>query len=315
MAPASSDDLATRTAELDDARTRPTTSSQTEVDRLQTRRRHQGSRSRRDRLRRARREADHGAARRGRPDRAAGRLAVRRWSPRSSPAPAGSGRGRRCGSRCDGADRCRPTARRLRRQLDDVTPARSRRPTAAPTPVAPDRHRSALTAGDPRATVPVVPPDQVTAGGFDVAGSILGNRVLRKEDPKFLTTGGIYVDDLPTSRCWRRGARHVRALVGRPRQDHSASTRRRRSEMPGVIARLTAADLGLAAGAGGRSTRWSRAALLATDKVRFVGEPRRRRRHRDSRTRARTPPSRDRRRTTRSTALVDLEAGDDVDAR
>lgn len=27
-------------------------------------------------------------------------------------------------------------------------------------------------------------------------GSILGNRVLRKEDPKFLTTGGEYVDDL-----------------------------------------------------------------------------------------------------------------------
>jgi aerobic carbon-monoxide dehydrogenase large subunit len=27
--------------------------------------------------------------------------------------------------------------------------------------------------------------------------SILGNRVLRREDPKFLTTGGTYVDDLP----------------------------------------------------------------------------------------------------------------------
>jgi carbon-monoxide dehydrogenase large subunit len=26
--------------------------------------------------------------------------------------------------------------------------------------------------------------------------SILGNRVLRKEDPKFLTTGGRYVDDI-----------------------------------------------------------------------------------------------------------------------
>ncbi|MEY3615153.1 MAG: hypothetical protein RLZZ518_153, partial [Actinomycetota bacterium] len=29
-----------------------------------------------------------------------------------------------------------------------------------------------------------------------MAGSILGNRVLRKEDPKFLTTGGVYVDDM-----------------------------------------------------------------------------------------------------------------------
>ena len=27
-------------------------------------------------------------------------------------------------------------------------------------------------------------------------GSILGNRVVRKEDPKFLTSGGKYVDDL-----------------------------------------------------------------------------------------------------------------------
>ena len=29
-----------------------------------------------------------------------------------------------------------------------------------------------------------------------MGGSILGERVLRKEDPKFLTTGGKYVDDL-----------------------------------------------------------------------------------------------------------------------
>src|SRR5690606_5646271 len=32
-------------------------------------------------------------------------------------------------------------------------------------------------------------------GGF-VAGSVLGNRVIRKEDPKFITTGGVYVGDL-----------------------------------------------------------------------------------------------------------------------
>ena len=29
-----------------------------------------------------------------------------------------------------------------------------------------------------------------------MGGSILGNRVLRKEDPKFITTGGVYVDDI-----------------------------------------------------------------------------------------------------------------------
>ncbi len=34
--------------------------------------------------------------------------------------------------------------------------------------------------------------------------SILGNRVLRKEDQKFLTTGGTYVDDLPLE-----GAVHI----------------------------------------------------------------------------------------------------------
>jgi carbon-monoxide dehydrogenase large subunit len=30
--------------------------------------------------------------------------------------------------------------------------------------------------------------------------SILGNRVLRKEDPKFLTVGGTYVDDIRDER-------------------------------------------------------------------------------------------------------------------
>ena len=30
----------------------------------------------------------------------------------------------------------------------------------------------------------------------DRTGSILGTRVLRTEDPKFLTTGGVYTDDL-----------------------------------------------------------------------------------------------------------------------
>ena len=29
-----------------------------------------------------------------------------------------------------------------------------------------------------------------------MVGSVLGTRVVRKEDPKFLTTGGVYVDDL-----------------------------------------------------------------------------------------------------------------------
>ena len=32
-----------------------------------------------------------------------------------------------------------------------------------------------------------------------MAGSILGNRVQRKEDPKFLTSGGVYADDVDES--------------------------------------------------------------------------------------------------------------------
>ena len=37
--------------------------------------------------------------------------------------------------------------------------------------------------------------------------SILGTRVLRVEDPKFLTTGGVYADDLRDPRL--DGAAHV----------------------------------------------------------------------------------------------------------
>ena len=44
-----------------------------------------------------------------------------------------------------------------------------------------------------------------------MAGSILGNRVLRKEDPKFLTTGGKYVDDL-LDEPLLAGAAHVTRL-------------------------------------------------------------------------------------------------------
>ena len=41
-----------------------------------------------------------------------------------------------------------------------------------------------------------------------MGGSILGNRVLRKEDPKFLTTGGVYVDDMHAEPLLA-GAAHV----------------------------------------------------------------------------------------------------------
>ena len=41
-----------------------------------------------------------------------------------------------------------------------------------------------------------------------MGGSILGERVLRKEDPKFLTSGGKYVDDL-LDEPLLKGALHV----------------------------------------------------------------------------------------------------------
>ena len=105
-----------------------------------------------------------------------------------------------------------------------------------------------------------------------MAGSILGNRVLRKEDPKFLTTGGVYVDDLRDEPLLA-GAAHVtyvRSTVAHGRItgiDTSAAL-----EVPGVIAVLTAADLGLEPVPSDFNPMVSRG-LLAIDKVRYVGEP------------------------------------------
>lgn len=105
-----------------------------------------------------------------------------------------------------------------------------------------------------------------------MAGSILGNRVLRKEDPKFLTTGGVYVDDLRDEPLLQ-GAAHVtyvRSTVahGTIRSiDASAAL-----EMPGVIGVYTAADLGLEPVPSDFNPMVTRG-LLAIGKVRFVGEP------------------------------------------
>ena len=102
-----------------------------------------------------------------------------------------------------------------------------------------------------------------------MAGSILGTAVLRVEDPDLLTGAGRYVDDLPIE-----GALHL-AFVRSPYPhariegiDASAAT-----GMPGVVAVLTAADLGV-------DPHHAFAVLnaacarppLADGKVRFVGE-------------------------------------------
>jgi aerobic carbon-monoxide dehydrogenase large subunit len=101
--------------------------------------------------------------------------------------------------------------------------------------------------------------------------SILGTRVLRTEDPRFLTTGGRYTADLPVE-----GACHlhfVRSTIAHARLlsvDVSPAL-----EAPGVIAAYTAADLDLGTaieppipGINPAMTR----SLLARDVVRYVGE-------------------------------------------
>jgi aerobic carbon-monoxide dehydrogenase large subunit len=104
--------------------------------------------------------------------------------------------------------------------------------------------------------------------------SILGTRVLRTEDPRFLTTGGVYTDDVVDDQL--AGACHlffVRSPLAHARiAGIDASAAR---EAPGVIAVYTGADLA------GLPPRRGMAMMnqemfqrpLATDTVRFVGEP------------------------------------------
>ncbi len=103
--------------------------------------------------------------------------------------------------------------------------------------------------------------------------SLLGNRVQRVEDPKFLTRGGDYVGDLALEGA--AAAVYVRSTVAHARilgiDTTDAAT------MPGVLAVLTAADLSLPPlpppfGPGMWPDTFARP-LLATDTVRFVGEP------------------------------------------
>src|SRR3984893_5551206 len=99
--------------------------------------------------------------------------------------------------------------------------------------------------------------------------SILGTRVVRTEDPRLLTAGGIYVDDLrlPELESAARGT-FVRSPVAHALItgiDVSAAC-----GAPGVVAVLTAADTDDLPPA--RSKPMTEP-LLATDRVRYVGEP------------------------------------------
>jgi len=114
--------------------------------------------------------------------------------------------------------------------------------------------------------------------GGKIAGvSILGTRVLRSEDPGFLTTGAVYTEDVQDDRL--TGALHahfVRSTVAHARITSIDTTAARQAT--GVVAVFTGADL---AAAGVRPVKpmmpgMNQAMLqpwLATDTVRFVGEP------------------------------------------
>jgi aerobic carbon-monoxide dehydrogenase large subunit len=104
--------------------------------------------------------------------------------------------------------------------------------------------------------------------------SILGTRVLRTEDPRFLTTGGVYTEDVVDERL--AGAYHVffvRSPVAHARiarVDVSAAL-----TAPGVVAAFTGADVDdlPAVKPGAMFNQQMTRPVLATDKVRYVGEP------------------------------------------
>ena len=106
--------------------------------------------------------------------------------------------------------------------------------------------------------------------------SILGTRVIRTEDPRFLTTGGVYTADVETPEL--AGACHVhfvRSAVAHARLrsvDVSAAL-----EAPGVIAAFTGTDLAdlptVPPPIPGMLNEHMRQPLLAQDVVRYVGEP------------------------------------------
>ncbi len=99
--------------------------------------------------------------------------------------------------------------------------------------------------------------------------SILGNRVLRVEDPKFLTTGGVYGDDLPfEGAAWVTFVRSTAAHARIAELDTTAA-----ASMPGVVAVCTGEDLDLAEIPAGAPVPDALARpALARGTVRFVGE-------------------------------------------
>jgi carbon-monoxide dehydrogenase large subunit len=107
--------------------------------------------------------------------------------------------------------------------------------------------------------------------------SILGTRVLRTEDPGFLTTGAVYTEDVQDERlagaCYVHFVRSTVAHAKISGIDVSAA-----KDADGVVAVFTGADLAEAGVGPARPMMPSMNQhmvqdLLATDVVRFVGEP------------------------------------------
>ncbi|MEP7202732.1 MAG: xanthine dehydrogenase family protein molybdopterin-binding subunit [Ilumatobacteraceae bacterium] len=101
-------------------------------------------------------------------------------------------------------------------------------------------------------------------------GSILGNRVQRVEDPRMLTTGGVYVEDLPIDAAWVHFVRseyaHGRILA------YDVDDARK---VPGVLGVFTGDDLDLPPFPHVQPIlrTGSERPLIAKGTVRFVGEP------------------------------------------
>ena len=104
-----------------------------------------------------------------------------------------------------------------------------------------------------------------------MVGSVLGERVVRKEDPKLLTSGGVYLDDLVDDRL-------INALYVVFARSHVAHGMIESidvgdaREMAGVVGVFTALDLKLEPVASKFNPLVART-LLASDRVRWVGEP------------------------------------------
>ncbi len=104
--------------------------------------------------------------------------------------------------------------------------------------------------------------------------SILGNRVMRKEDPKFLTTGGVYVDDVRMELVGAAAVTYVRSTMASANilSIDVADAR----NAPGVLAVFTGPDIKADLGDFPSDMGMLNAAMvrpwLAIDRVRFVGE-------------------------------------------